>query len=358
MKYILQFDTGSINQQNYTAEKIINRLEHLTKHLDVSRVIFGWYDDAYQNQKICQYLHARNIEAYFWLPVFAEIIDLKEEDEYIESSLFVTGASKLSLGDNFEFVCQSSQRNIKFIEDKFLQLTKNVDIDGVFLDRIRYKSPSLSKDGIFGCQCEKCRKLYPENVVSGDVYDKLVPFAIKDGVYAFEDEKLDSLMKIKRTVITEQIEKLFAFFKERNLKVGLDTFAICIADFVGQDILALDKYSDFIKPMLYLKTTAPAGLPYELAGLSDKCVDALNKLWGTDLMSIDGSIAQCKYLLDRNVYITPGVDVNNIEGICHSDDDYVIEYLKKLKEINTLETVLCWNSMMITDSLLEKIQKL
>ena len=75
MKYILQVNTGSLDTPNYKADEISERLDHILEYLDVSRVIFGWHDDHEENEKICRYLKEKGIEAYFWLPVFAEIVD-------------------------------------------------------------------------------------------------------------------------------------------------------------------------------------------------------------------------------------------------------------------------------------------
>lgn len=358
MKYILQVNTGNIDTPNYRSEEIINRLEHVSKYINISRIIFGWHDNYQENKKISEYLRSKNIESYFWLPVFAEIIDSSKEDNYVESNLFEKKISQMSDGDNFEFVCQSSKKNIEYIENKFKELIKDIKLDGVFLDRIRYKSPALAKDAIYGCQCEQCKTLYKDINIENNIYDKLVPTEIVEGTYCYEDKNTNELMKIKRNIITNQISELYKYFKKNNLKVGLDTFALCLADFVGQDIIKLNECSDFIKPMFYLKTTAPAGLPFELEGLPTSTINAISNLWGCNLTDIDSSIKQCNYLLDRKVNITPGIDVNHIENICNSNEDYVIEYLKKLKSINCEEVVLSWDSMKIEDTLLEKIAEI
>lgn len=355
MEYILQINTGNTIKANYRANEIIKRLEHLSKYINISKVIFGWFKDYQENKKISEYLRNKNIKSYFWLPVFAEIIDLDIEDNYLESNLFEKKKSQLNEGDNFEFVCQSSKKNISYIKKYFEETIKDINIDGVFLDRIRYKSPALAKDSIFGCQCDNCKILFKAFNVDKNIYDKLTPKKMVNGIYYYEDNNINKLMKIKRDTITNQIRDLYDYFKNKNLKVGLDTFALCLADFVGQDLVKLNECSDFIKPMFYLKTTAPAGLPFELEGLPQNTKKAISDLWGCNLANIKGSIQQCKYLLDRKINIVPGIDVNYIKDICESDEDYVIEFLNMLKYIDCNEVVLSWDSMKIEDTLLEKI---
>ena len=355
MKYILQVNTGNLDTPNYRADEISERLDHILEYLDVSRVIFGWHDDHEENEKICRYLKKKGIEAYFWLPVFAEIIDMDKEDSYVETDLFEKKESRLNNGDAFEFVCQSSEKNIRYITDRFEEICADIDLDGVFLDRIRYKSPALARDAIFGCQCQSCRKMYYENVIDKGIYDKLIPQRIENGVYRYDDGMIDDLMRIKRETINRQIERLHGYFKGRGLKVGLDTFALCLADFVGQDIISLNDFSDFIKPMFYLRTTAPAGLPFELDGLPERTRNRINELWEKDVNTIEGSVMQCEYLLNHGVRIAPGIDVNHIEGICDSNEEYVLEYIENLKKIGCEEIVLSWDSMKLEDSLLEKM---
>jgi hypothetical protein len=83
-----------------------------------------------------------------------------------------------------------------------------------------------------------------------------------------------------------------------GLSIGLDLFAPSLAALVGQDYRSLSLSADFIKPMLYCKAFAPAGMPLEfqllmrgleqsgvdvfkardfVAGLSGLCADLLSQ---------------------------------------------------------------------------------
>ena len=361
MKYILQINTGNIETTNYTSKQIIDRLEHVLNYIEISKIIIGWSTDKKIYEEVVTYLHNKKIEVYFWLPVFSEITDLNIEDKYVEANIFTQNNSNFSSGDKFEFVCQASNTNINYIVEKFKEITKGINFDGVFLDRIRYNSPAVNPNAILGCLCPDCLNRYKENGIdivklqNENVFDYAIPVKIHEGVYEYIDSDFNSLMKIKRDTITKQINAIIEKFNEMDLKVGLDTFGLAVADFVGQDIISLSKKADFIKPMFYLRTTAPAGIPYELNGLTGKMKESLKKLWGFNIDDVDSSVEQCKYLLDRNVYITPGIDVNNIEGICSSDKEYVLNYLDNLSKLNLKEVVLSWNAMTITDELLEKL---
>ena len=363
MKYVLQVNTGNLTNKNYSKDEIINRLSYLFKSINVSKVIIGWNEDYELNKSLVNFIHGNHTEVYFWLPVFSEIVDFDLEDKYVEANIFKSNENTFSSGDNFEFVCQSSLKNIDYIVNKYKQIVKDIKFDGVFLDRIRYNSPAVNKNAIFGCLCDKCLEKYNENgidikaLLNEDVYTCAIPSEFKEGKYIYSNENFNKLMTYKRDNITKQINELISRFNSMNLKVGLDSFALCFADDVGQDIVALSKKADFIKPMFYLKTTAPAGIPYELNGLGKDIYEKLKQIWNCDLNDINSSIKQCEYLLEKKVNITPGIDVNNIEGICASTSDYVEEYINNLKDIKLDEIVLSWNAMTIEDDLLDRLSK-
>jgi len=52
------------------------------------------------------------------------------------------------------------------------------------------------------------------------------------------------------------------------MEIGLDCFSPCLTSMVGQDLQGMSKFADWIKLMTYAHTNAPAGLPFELAGLT------------------------------------------------------------------------------------------
>lgn len=364
MKYVVQINTGSLNQKVYDASAIIDRLEYVCKFIDISRVIIGWNDDYDNNAKIVNYLNSKNIESYFWLPVFAEIIDDTKEHKYVGDFIETNKNEQLYSDDTFEFVCQSSKKNIDFITDKFSNIVKDIKFTGVFLDRIRYKSAANNANALFGCNCDDCRKLYEENGIdidklrSCDYKQIFVPTSICNGVYQYEDKQVDKLMSLKRNIISKQIERLSAYFRTHGLKVGADTFALSLADFVGQDLFEINKNVDFIKTMNYCCTTAPAGLPYELSVLGDKIVGSLENIWNNKIDCVDETINETKYLKQANIKVTPGIDTIWVDNICHSTPDYVLENVKKLAEIGIDEMSLSWNAMLITDELLNKLSQL
>ncbi len=56
------------------------------------------------------------------------------------------------------------------------------------------------------------------------------------------------------------------------MKIGIDTFSPFISYFTGQDLEKLQEVADFIKPMMYRTTKAPAGLPFEFERFIDESI--------------------------------------------------------------------------------------
>lgn len=363
MKYIIQINTGNLKNKLYETQTIIDKLEEITSKITISKAIIGWYPDKAQNKDIITYLKSKSIETYFWLPVFAEVTNDIDFDENIKLNIFNEHDDTFTKNDKFNFVCESSMNNINKIISKYLEYTESLDFDGVFLDRCRYQSPKVDKNAIFGCMCDNCKKIYKENNINIDlldehIYEKLIPVDIKNGNYIFTDQNINNLLNIKNKIITDKIAYLYNYFKSKNKKVGLDTFALSLAHFVGQDLIELSKYSDFIKPMFYLETSAPAGVSYEAEGLNKESIDKINDLYKSNINTISGTISQIRYLKNYNTNITPGIDVCNIENICKATTSYTLEYVKALQDEGVNEIVLSWNALLITTELLDKLKDL
>ena len=269
MRYIIQLNTGSFSRSMLKAEEVIDTLEYCLKLLKVEKLIFGWAPDMELNQKICSFLEAYPIETYLWLPVFAEIQDF----EKTRKNQNIVSTEKMDFNacdeDDFEFACQSDDRAVNRAVEVFEQLTKGCHVDGVFLDRIRYASLATSPGAIYGCWCPKCQEMYLKKGIDTkkiqgrakkNSLEEFLPEGQEHGLYHFADPDIDKLMEVKRNTINRQVEKLCQIFRSRGLKIGVDTFAPTIADFVGQDLETLGKQTDFMKPMVYLRTDAPAGL--------------------------------------------------------------------------------------------------
>ena len=85
------------------------------------------------------------------------------------------------------------------------------------------------------------------------------------GAFELKDRLAQKFFLAKEEIIAEAVSDLCRHFKEQGLTVGLDLFSPMVSRFVGQNYDLITKDADFIKPMLYRRTEAPAGPGYEFA---------------------------------------------------------------------------------------------
>jgi len=365
LKYILQVNTGSFTHTAADSETIAKRLDACLSMIPVDQVIYGWSADRDVNRGVTQYLSRRGIEKYLWLPIFCEIHDPDDCDPAV--SVLGEGnhaIDDLCEGESFDFVCQSSDRNLARAMAVYDELTDGLDVEGVFIDRIRYASAANSVHDLYGCWCPRCMAHYEQAGVNAESIARLsregglgafMPHALENGVYRYENPDIDALMRVKRAMVTRAAEKLCAHFRAKGKKIGIDTFAGGVADFVGQDLHALGGMVDFIKPMAYLKTNAPAGVPFEVKALGGAIEERISKLWAAPAGSLDAAIIQTKELLETGAVVAPGIDANRILPICEATPEYVVEYIDRLEEIGVKSVVLAWDAMRMGEDVLRAI---
>ena len=136
-------------------------------------------------------------------------------------------------------------------------------------------------------------------------------------------------------------------------KVGLDVFAPFMSYFVGQDIPALSRLCDFVKPMMYGATFAPAGLPFELEALNaaTAATNGGHEFCKTlrldpDMRPFDFEFIQREVKHLANACSCPvyaGVEINRIPGIADTDPAYVKNALSACSDASGY--VLSWNML-------------
>lgn len=366
MRYVLQVNTGSFIRRAASSTEVVDKVSRCLDVLDVEKVIYGWSPDRNVNESLAKLLNARGAEQYIWLPVFSEVQSQNASEAFAGVSGGCGEAIHLCAGETFDFVCQSSARNIENALIAFDALSKGLDVDGVFIDRIRYASAANSVNALYGCWCERCQEIYRKagadiarlkTLADNGSLAPFLPYSIENGDYHFSDADIEALFAAKRGVITHAVETLVREFSLRGMKTGIDTFAPIISDFVGQDSLVLGKLADFIKPMLYLRTHSPAGIPYEVNALGEGIEKRLSELWEADANSIDAAIRQARMLLDKGLCVAPGIDVNRVNGICDATPAYVLEFIDRCEELGCGCVTLSWDALNLPEETLTAIAR-
>ncbi|MCL1981950.1 MAG: putative glycoside hydrolase [Clostridiales bacterium] len=356
MRTIVQAFTGGLSSTKaYTdgdTEKLISSIERS----GAESAIIGWNAGAPYG-KITSTLHEMKKKAFLWLPVFSE---LGEEAVVATDYLGHKHAGAVSgAEDDFTFACPSEPGNIGLAAECYDRYFSGCGFDGVFLDKIRFSSFGNGFESGMGCYCKRCTGYYnSEGVDMGEFMELmessnksfLIPKALHGMRYSFENALIDRLFAARAKLMAESVAKAVGMFRQRGLEVGLDVFAPTFAYLFGQDIEALAEWADFIKPMIYRVTDAPAGIPYEAVHMKTELErngcnigDKLAELWGTEELHSDGCFKKQLTLLGKlpcRVY--SGVEVNKAD-FCATSAEYVENTIKAACESEIAGCVLSWN---------------
>ena len=377
---VLQIYSGGFTDRTISFENILQKLEPILSRIKVSKVIMGTSVNQELNEKVRDYLYKNEIEFYLWLPVFAELDELKKGYPLVDYRGKDKGDYQLSEREDFTFYCPNHPQNafnvLRVFEEKF----SSIGFTGVFLDKIRYSSFANSLNAVLTCFCPFCQIKYkqanfdPMDLESSIemLLQKQSPFgaiAYNRGKYTFDDDRWNIFFNLKSQFITDSVKGICQFFKERNYKIGLDVFSPFGSHFVGQDIPALSTFSDFVKPMMYRMTNAPAGLPFELEAILQETTSneaqrkAFCEVLGFDPekypFDIDFSVKELKDLvIDSKAPIYAGVEINRAQKIAEVTPSYIEETINAYSQADVKGFVLSWNLLNAPQENIEQIIKM
>ena len=366
MEYIIQIFTGGWKNRNYTADEICERIGYLRQRIPVRSVIIGWFIDPSLYQEVNHYLHDNGISSYLWMPVFSETSELVTVQEALDIYGKPTGSLALQEGESFAFYCPSVEANRQAVYHIYDKYFSSCAFDGIFLDKIRTQSFVGGINGILSCGCPDCstfyrqagldleelRKLYEQKgdaMMETSGYEKGKGFVMK---YAL----MEDFLRIKGEIIADSVSQICRHFHAIGLKTGLDLYAPLLSRFTGQDYSLIAKEADFIKPMLYRCTEAPAGINFEYKLLKQSLPHTRNyPEINTDLRFLHSQLEEFK---DLPCLKYPGIEVNYRKDIARTDRQYVRESLQAVKDNGMDGAVLAWDIMLAPDSHIEVLQDL
>ena len=147
----------------------------------------------------------------------------------------------------------------------------------------------------------------------------------------------------------------FYLDKEKDMIVGLDLFAPVMSRFVGQNYALITQWADFIKPMLYRKTEAPAGIGYEYALFEKHAPNARGRVKpALDRQFLD---TQLKAVERVSCEKYPGIEINYREDIARTTPGYIRESLAAINKRGFDGAALCWNVMQAPDAHIDAINE-
>ena len=363
MKYILQVFSGPWNTAYYRPEEIIRTVRGIASRIPVEKVIIGWNTDPSVYRKTGAFLHESGIQMLLWLPVFAETGEIMEQDEAVDLFGKSIAPPAGNEGEGFRFGCFSSRKNVQIVKDIFEKYFSDCGFDGVFLDRIRSQSFASGVSGVLSCGCERCGKAFQDRGVDlaavrelyeqrGDAFFDAADVPM-NGEFRLAEPTAQRFLEAKEEIIADAANDLIRYFKDKGLIAGLDLFAPVVSRFVGQRYSLIAKNADFVKPMLYRRTDAPAGIGYEYSMLQ-KCAPGAK---GWDPLPMDRAFldTQLEALRQMPCARYPGIEINYDEKLVRTDAEYIAESLAAVRGCGYEGAVLSWDVMRAPESHLQAI---
>ena len=363
--YIVQVSLGGWYSPDYTAEQIIGRIDTVCQLIPVKKVIIGWSLDKEIYRQVGEYLHAKDISMLLWLPVFAETEEVCENSPAVDLWGNAPVNYDLAAGDGFRFNCPSNPQNAANVVALYDKLFNDCGFDGVFLDRIRTQSFVTGVSGVLGCGCPLCVERFAAEGV--DIHAVKTQFETKGdaffsvngytpaGGFCFEDTVAGAFFKAKGHVVSASVAAIADSLRSRGLEVGMDLYAPFMAPFVGQDYSILAGHADFIKPMLYRQTFAPAGMGFEY-NLLRKSLPAATGYPEFE-MDVNFLHSQLEAMEPYSCGKYPGIEINYREVVVPTSPEYISESLKAVLSHGFDGAVLSWNIMKAPLSHLEPLKQ-
>ena len=377
----VQIFSGSFLEETASCKQIEKKLDFVLSRMAISKVIMGWSPYPYLYENTASYLAKKNIDFYLWFPVFSENSGLTELGPLIDYKGEHIHSRGEHCNEDFIFCCPNNEQNIEKILEKFEQKYNSIPFTGVFLDRIRYSSFANGQGfgygfrNVFSCFCPHCLEYYKKGNFNIDQLKEALscqtslPLGITgysgNGAYTFENSIISDFFSLKAGIIYKSLSRICRYFREKGLGIGFDVFAPFLSPFVGQDSVSLSGLCDFIKPMMYRATSAPAGIPFELeALLRETNVNTNNRKNYYDLMNINPdkkpfdlafTINELQNLNASSVCpVHAGIEINRKKNLADVHPGYIEETINAYTGTGIRGFALSWN---ILDAPEENIEK-
>ena len=314
--------------------------------IPVRKVIIGWSLDKQVYRQVGEYLHANGIKMLLWLPVFAETEEMCDNKPAVDLAGEIPANYDLAAGEGFRFNCptrpETAANVVAIYDDNF----QDCGFDGVFLDRIRTQSFVSGVSGVLSCGCPVCKEYFKAEGVDldavqaawiekGDAFFSVTAYDPVDG-FTFADPLAEAYFKAKGHVVSHAVAAI------------ADLYAPFMAQFVGQDYGILSQHADFIKPMLYRQTFAPAGMGFEYDLLRKAVPGATG--YPEFTMDVDFLDSQLKAMEPHACGKYPGIEINYRAKVAPTSPEYVTESLEAVMRHGFDGAVLSWNIMQAPDS--------
>jgi len=382
-KFAIQFLEPSPDIETYDPNLVRKKLRIALSLLPISIVIVGWKIPE-KLREICRAeTDASGVQLYRWQPLLTSdgVLQIKEENRVI--GLDGRPIPAYMNMPSFTFMCPNNPSfEIELIKHLENAMASSM-YDGFFLDRMRFPAITRNIGESFGCFCPHCMKSAAESgfdlyKAQGEIKKILNSHQGKinfiknltkpdiDINISSDQIFLQNFLTFRAKSIHRIVNKAAKLAKSLGLKTGLDCFSPSVSFSVGQDMKMLNDIGDWFKPMTYLHTFAPAGLPFELnemleilrgsqkenvpgrytflsqvTNLTIPSKQSILMKRGLISTALANEISKAKKRTSKPLFA--GIELVSIDGVTWIDNNQLIEDMRQLKESSAEGIVISWD---------------
>jgi hypothetical protein len=259
-----------------TPSNVRSLLRQACERLPISLVLLGWDLPPALEEAVAEETVRQHAQLYRWQPLLTgdAHTDLPPEwAAYGPDGNPIPGHAGMA---EFTFICPNRSAVADFLSERVESAAASGLFQGLFLDRIRFPSPSLDPRCYLACFCTHCTRLAADMGLDMETVrqgiQSIPAQALLHSLLGHPTEAdfpLESFLNFRSASITRTVQHVARQAQALNLSIGLDCYSPALTRMVGQDLSGLDGCADWIKIMTYPRVFGPAGISFELLGLAD-----------------------------------------------------------------------------------------
>lgn len=366
-RLLIQYLEPSPAVERAVPERLRDHLVAALEQLPVTDLALGWRLGPEVIETVRPAIPAE-VVVWRWVPAFTDSGDGRLEDAFV--AVGPDGQAPPPFHDlpDFRFLCLDRGEVIEAGLERARALVREIDADGVLLDRIRWHSPSASPMAELTCFCGHSRERAARDGLDLD----LVATDLRTGSGSLtgrralvaallgrgEAGSMADFLAWRTQRVTEAVDGLASGLRGSGFSVALDVFTPALAASVGQDLSALSGSGEWAKSMTYFDALGPAAMPFELRGYAAWLEAAgepdargfLSNLLGFDPPGIGGAGPQLRALgveaerLSEAMGAGPsivGIDAVEMAGVCEIADEDLDARIATIRDMG-LGLSPCW----------------
>ena len=260
---------------NLSPATVRQHLRSAFERLPISLVLLGWELPRRLEEVVAAETMRHHATLFRWQPLLTGDAHTELPPEWATFGPGGNPIPGLEGKPEFTFICPNRSPVADFLSERVENIAASGLFQGIFLDRIRFPSPSFDPPRDLACFCKQCSRLAEDSGLDLESVSHhiqgLPPEAIVASLLGKAAEigtPLESFLNFRAASITRTIRMVAKQAQSLNLQIGLDCFSPSLTRMVGQDLSNLNGYADWIKIMTYPRVFGPAGIPFELSRLA------------------------------------------------------------------------------------------